>query len=393
MQKSYTIYTKAITILYKNLDAIVQDYKNTDQKIIMFGSSLLCGMIIYYLEKKSLPVTAIIDNNKKRRGQMIYEKIVYTPEEYLLETRKNVVILIASSYEKEMKEQLQQLGYNNENIRTVISVNDVMNDYSHVDRRNLKKLNDWENRKCQLNILNQLKEICEANGLRYYLAYGTLLGAVRHKGYIPWDDDMDVFMPIDDMLKLEKLLKNDSRFRLLSQFNTEIYFGFGLAYMVDLNILSDINKFPIQLTTGHSIDVFPLFGMPEGIMYQEYMNQTLKLEKECLNNMQKKEHYAQAISDLNEWLLQCSYDSSQYVGNVLLTTFNQDIFEREIFGDGSDVIFEGQVYCAPARWNDFLKLMYGDYMIMPEENKRISSHYYRSYSIPVSSVEPFNNFL
>lgn len=78
---------------------------------------------------------------------------------------------------------------------------------------------------------------------------------------------------------------------------------------------------------------------------------------------------------------------------MLLTTFNQDIFEREIFGDGSDVIFEGQVYCAPARWNDFLKLMYGDYMIMPEENKRISSHYYRSYSIPVSSVEPFNNFL
>ena len=54
-------------------------------------------------------------------------------------------------------------------------------------------------RKIQLNILKKLDEVCENNGLKYYLAFGTCLGALRHKGFIPWDDDIDVLMSYDEI--------------------------------------------------------------------------------------------------------------------------------------------------------------------------------------------------
>jgi len=67
----------------------------------------------------------------------------------------------------------------------------------------------------QMNILDYISSLCEENGLKYYLAYGTLIGAVRHKGYIPWDDDIDLFMLRDDYEKLIDLVNSDKsgRFR------------------------------------------------------------------------------------------------------------------------------------------------------------------------------------
>ncbi len=61
----------------------------------------------------------------------------------------------------------------------------------------------------QLQLLKELKRVCEANKLTFFLAYGTMIGAVRHKGFIPWDDDVDVFMPYEDWIKLETYHKYD----------------------------------------------------------------------------------------------------------------------------------------------------------------------------------------
>ena len=72
-----------------------------------------------------------------------------------------------------------------------------MKDFSDEIKNGLKEV--------QLEILDELDRICEAYGLRYYLAYGSLLGAVRHNGFIPWDDDIDVMMPYNDMVRLEAI--------------------------------------------------------------------------------------------------------------------------------------------------------------------------------------------
>lgn len=74
----------------------------------------------------------------------------------------------------------------------------------------MKELSCDEFKQIQIQILSEIKIFCEKNGLNYYLAYGTLLGAVRHQGFIPWDDDIDIVMPRIDYLKFEKLFLNSA---------------------------------------------------------------------------------------------------------------------------------------------------------------------------------------
>lgn len=381
---AYIVHNEALSLFYHNMDQLVQDCQNTDNQLVMFGSSQISGMIIDYLEKKSLFVDAIIDNNPTRKDKTVYGKRVYTPEEYLKGNVHNVIVLIASSHENEMKEQLYSLGCEDQNIRVVLPLKTVMNDYSHVNRKNMTELNVEEIKQYQVSTIKALRELCADNGLRYYLSSGTLLGAVRHKGYIPWDDDVDIFVPIDDLLKLEQILSTNSRYRIISQFNENIYLGCGQAYMVDLSILSDVNKFPIQLTTGHSIDIFPLFGLPEDPQQiQEYITKTKELECQCLNNMDQQKNYEQAVQTLNDWLLQYTYNASNTVGNVLMPGFYKDVFSKEIFGDGCNVEFEGEIYRAPSQCETYLTHIYGDYMTPPPESKRVSAHYYHSYHAKV----------
>lgn len=376
----YEIHKYAYDVFFKNLHFFKEKYKSADIKCIMFGTSIIAEMIINELENTAMSIEFIIDNAQDRQGMYVYGKKVYSPEFIKENFDESYMILIASSFQKEMIAQLETYGYSFEkNIIKIIDLPKLMTDYSYVNRDNMRKLNREEVKQIQLGILSKIKEYSNKNNLRYYLQSGTALGAVRHKGYIPWDDDVDVFLPIDDYLKLIKILEKDDQYKIVSQFNTDYYFGWGFGYMVDTNTICDINKFPIQITTGQSIDLFPLYGIPsEEKEKQFYINRAKELENKCLVAIEDNERI-NAIKELNEFLLYYKYDDCNLVGNVLMPFFVKDIFDKDIFGDGVEMPFENLSLKVPTNYDAYLKQLYGDYMKLPPEDKRVGEHFYNTY--------------
>ena len=95
----------------------------------------------------------------------------------------------------------------------------------------MRKISTENLKKIELEMLIYLDQLCKKENLRYYICGGTLLGAVRHKGFIPWDDDIDVVMPRPDYQKLIDQWKDDERYRLLSERDRGYYYNF--AQLVD----------------------------------------------------------------------------------------------------------------------------------------------------------------
>ena len=376
----FQIHKYALNIFLKNIDTLISKYKGTKKECIMFGTSIIAEMVVDQLKDTELKISFIIDNAKSRQGMEVYGKKVYAPERLKAEYNDNYLILIASSFQDEMIKQLESYGYMyGKHTVKIIDLPELMNDYSYVDRTGLHRLSQDEVKKVQLNILKKLKECSIEYGIRYYLHAGTALGAVRHRGYIPWDDDVDVFVPIDDYLKLIHILENDKRYKIISQFNTDYYYGWGFGYMIDCNTICDVNKFPIQISLGQSIDLFPLYGIPEDEREKDiYINTVKNLESKCLISI-KDEDRINAINKLNKFLLNYNYNECKLVGNVLMPAFVNDIYEKDILGNGLEMQFENLLLNIPEKYDLFLKQLYGDYMQLPPVEKRKGEHFYHTY--------------
>lgn len=376
----FQIHKYALNIFLKNIDTLISKYKGTKKECIMFGTSIIAEMVVDQLKDTELKISFIIDNAKSRQGMEVYGKKVYAPERLKAEYNDNYLILIASSFQDEMIKQLESYGYMyGKHIVKIIDLPELMNDYSYMDRTGLHRLSQDEVKKVQLNILKKLKECSIEYGIRYYLHAGTALGAVRHRGYIPWDDDVDVFVPIDDYLKLIHILENDKRYKIISQFNTDYYYGWGFGYMIDCNTICDVNKFPIQISLGQSIDLFPLYGIPEDEREKDiYINTVKNLESKCLISI-KDEDRINAINKLNKFLLNYNYNECKLVGNVLMPAFVNDIYEKDILGNGLEMQFENLLLNIPEKYDLFLKQLYGDYMQLPPVEKRKGEHFYHTY--------------
>ena len=126
----------------------------------------------------------------------------------------------------------------------------------------MREIDLKELKQIETEILKQVHFVCEQQGFRYSLAGGTLLGAIRHKGFIPWDDDIDIFMPRPDYNKLVDFCKNnDMPFKLLSNDTDERYgYLFAKAMAKDTVIIEE-NSNSQNIDMGVYIDIFPIEGL------------------------------------------------------------------------------------------------------------------------------------
>lgn len=271
----------------------------------------------------------------------------------------------------------------------------------------MRKLDIKEVQQVSLEILKIVADICEQEGLRYFLVYGTLIGAIRHKGYIPWDDDVDIMMPRPDYEKLLEYMKEHrDEYGCIRVFNP--YTCKDYPYMITR--ISD-ERYVIDMKNEKSygmgifIDIYPYDGL--GQTEEEALKFGMKgdrLSSWCYQATRK--HYAvetttSLIKKVLKFPVFCiakicgknmfqkklaklagikSYDENKYVGCVVwLSGGMKDIFIKEWFDEYIMVPYEKYEFRVPKRYDEILTHIYGDYMQLPPEKDRIGHHYYDVY--------------
>lgn len=144
-------------------------------------------------------------------------------------------------------------------------------------KKNHKKIDLNELHKTQLEMLKEFDQLCNDNNLTYFLTGGTLLGSVRHQGFIPWDDDIDLGMPREDYIKLQKIFeKNDEKY-FLQHFDSDPYFGIPISKLRRKNTYYPEKV--LKNNQGHKgvfIDIFPWDYIPKNIFKKIFQKLLLK---------------------------------------------------------------------------------------------------------------------
>lgn len=237
----------------------------------------------------------------------------------------------------------------------------------------------------ELDILKFIDRVCRANNLTYYLAYGTLIGAVRHKGFIPWDDDIDIIMPRKDYEKIIKIMgKGIGNYGMVCvETNKNYNYPWGKVYDKRTS-LKEIGKFQI-VEYGLWVDIFPIDGLGETKEEALKMTEKIKVNKYRIWTMHvfaKKGIKGRLMNligrkSFNRLMLHdCkknNFYTSKWVGCVIGDD-EKAIIEGKHYQEKCELEFEGYKFYAPKEYDKILTMWYGDYMTLPPVEERVVAH-------------------
>ena len=248
----------------------------------------------------------------------------------------------------------------------------------------------------ELEILKYFAHFCEENSLKYSLYAGTLLGAVRHQGFIPWDDDIDVCMPRKDYNKFLKIwddqmhdgfvLVNHDRNPEYTQSFTKIY--------KEKTVLLYSDELIEGTPNGISIDVFPVDRIPDGffkrwvfkincmfyhLLLRKYIpeksSQLIQLVCTLLLVVRNSQKDELRIKLLLESITK--YNENHEYSLILIETMRslKRIYPNDLFDNLIELQFEDDQFLCFENWNDKLRIDFGDYMTLPPEEERHPPHH------------------
>lgn len=268
----------------------------------------------------------------------------------------------------------------------------------------MKKLSVEQLRVLQLDMLDYIDTICRENNIKYQLGFGSLIGAVRHKGFIPWDDDIDLCMYRDDYEKLAKIIeaKKDERYKVMNFKNTDWYFQ-NFMVVVDKKTLIKSRVTKKNIDTNVFIDVFVIDKFDDLKVvektYKEFALEMLSVHK--LKYIFHKDSKLKDIARFITWCLVYFISPKYYAKKIrkLIAEYRNDdgkfegilgqdkgkyknVFPNGTFEELIEMPFENKLYPVPKNYDLILKQLYGDYMQEPsEETKILNSHMLDAYEI------------
>lgn len=262
-----------------------------------------------------------------------------------------------------------------------------------------------EMKKIELDIMKEIHKICEEQNINYFLSGGTLLGAVRHKGFIPWDDDIDILLPRTDYERfIDYCINNETPFKLICN-KTDPNYGYLFAKAVDTStvLIEDFaNKNGSEM--GVFVDIFPLDGvgdtMDEAI---KQLNKT-RFYRELLIAANWKRFarsktkawyyepirfaffvlsrffsYKSLIDKIESKYPKENFESKKYSACICGAYRNKEICLSETYTEYIMLPFEDCLFRCPKKYENYLINVYGDYMKLPPEEKRITHHSFKAY--------------
>ncbi len=258
----------------------------------------------------------------------------------------------------------------------------------------MKKLTIDEIKSISLDGLKYFHSFCEINHLRYYLAYGTLLGAIRHHGFIPWDDDIDIVMPREDFNNLILLKdKIDNQNWELMSANTNCDYKFQFAKLCNKETVYYPSRFKSGLLYGVPLDIFPLDlveSQSDAINKQSFFRRLIPVVLVFNGEGYKPDAfdvvkglikylffggYNRNVIKFHKEMLECKH--GKYYKSFFAPT--GDLWEKEWFDNGVKMEFEGVFFNVPANYDEILSTTYGDYMKLPPEEERVYKHEIEAY--------------
>lgn len=260
----------------------------------------------------------------------------------------------------------------------------------------MKKIDLVELKQIELGIIKKIDDVCKQNNIKYFIVGGTLLGAVRHKGFIPWDDDIDIAMPRKDYERFSKVFnKEESNYEVQFFDNVKSY-GYASPKVVDTRtVLIDYKLGMGREESAVFVDVFLYDGMGKNKIqaYARYI--FLKILKKMVflskRNL-KMENIIKTIvffipcvickmigvTNLNKmYNKKCAkkdFYNSEYVACAAGRYGDREIFDQNVFLKTVPLQFENLVLQAPEGYKKYLSSLYGNYMQLPPKDKQISNH-------------------
>lgn len=265
----------------------------------------------------------------------------------------------------------------------------------------MKELTLQELKEIEFSILKEFDAFCKENNIRYFLAYGTLLGAIRYKKFIPWDDDVDVLVPREDYNRLLTLFRDSEKYRLYA-YEKDSRYLYPFAKICDTETVKCEFGYDNGVDLGVDIDIFPLDAWDDDLEKAKKEMKYIKTNMEYLRLTKlKKPDSANPIKRFVKGIVMlfCKMHGGEYyIKKIINATCKEGqtgnnfvgcktwcvygdrgIHRAQAFASAVEIEFEGQMFPAPVGYDEYLTDLYGDYLPEPPKEKQKTHHTFKAY--------------